>query len=93
VTLDKLKDLLSSLFTELQDVKSNSDDELLDLLNFMETELIDVGKIVGKLIDSESIIKTAIRLCDHNLHRLKARNAKRNYSLYEESSARQRRSY
>ncbi|MHA1305304.1 MAG: hypothetical protein ACTSPI_16520, partial [Candidatus Heimdallarchaeaceae archaeon] len=35
------------------------------------TELIDVGKIVGKLIDSESIIKTAIRLCDHNLHRLK----------------------
>ena len=72
MTLEKLKDLLMSLYTELQDVKSNQDDdEMLDLLNFMDSELVDAGKIVGQLKDFEAIIKAAIRSCDHNLHLLK----------------------
>ena len=47
--MEKLADLLISLYTELQDVKANSDEELLDLLDFMDSELVDAAKIVAQL--------------------------------------------
>lgn len=58
MTLEKLKDLLISLYAELQDVKSNNDpdDEILDLLNFMDSELVEAAKIVGELDDPKKLI-------------------------------------
>ena len=58
MTLDKLKDLLISLYTELQDVKNNSesDDDMFDLLVFMDSELVDAAKIVAELPDPQELI-------------------------------------
>ncbi|MHA1880189.1 MAG: hypothetical protein ACTSYG_07305 [Candidatus Heimdallarchaeota archaeon] len=53
-TIEELKDLLSSLYAELQDVKANvEDDELLELLEYMDSELVSVAKIVSQLPEED----------------------------------------
>jgi len=48
--LAELKDLLIDIYTELQDVKANTeDDELLDLLQHMDAELVSAAKIVAAM--------------------------------------------
>lgn len=53
--LGELKDLLMTIYTELQDVKVNTEDnELLqDLLQHMDSELITAAKIVAALKKKE----------------------------------------
>ena len=53
--LEELKDLLMTIYTELQDVKTNTeDDELLqDLLQHMDSELVTAAKIVAALKKTE----------------------------------------
>lgn len=52
---EELKDLLMTIYTELQDVKVNTEDnELLqDLLQHMDSELITAAKIVAALKKKE----------------------------------------
>ncbi|MGC9781752.1 MAG: hypothetical protein HZR80_21100 [Candidatus Heimdallarchaeota archaeon] len=55
---EELKDLLMTIYTELQDVKANTeDDELLDLLQHMDSELATAAKIVAALKKKEDLDK------------------------------------
>jgi len=48
--LAELKDLLIDIYTELQDVKANTeDDELSDLLQHMDAELVTAAKVVAAI--------------------------------------------
>jgi len=50
--LDALKDLLLDIYTELQDVKANIDDEeLSDLLTHMDAELVSAATIITKIME------------------------------------------
>ncbi len=53
--LEELKDLLMTLYAELQDVKANTEDDklLLDLLQHMDSELVTAAKIVAALKKEE----------------------------------------
>ncbi len=52
--LEELKDLLMTIYAELQDVKANTeDDELLDLLQHMDSELVTAAKIVAAIKKEE----------------------------------------
>ncbi|RLI70135.1 MAG: hypothetical protein DRP02_08830 [Candidatus Gerdarchaeota archaeon] len=54
-SLEALRDLLLSLYVELQDAKNNTDDdELLELLQHMDAELVAAAKIVAKLEDKKN---------------------------------------
>jgi len=49
-SLAQLKDILSNVYVELQDVKANTeDDELLDLLQHMDSELVTAAKVVAAI--------------------------------------------
>jgi len=52
---EELKDLLMTIYTELQDVKANTeDDEMLqDLLQHMDSKLVTAAKIVASLKKKE----------------------------------------
>ena len=61
--LDQLKHLLSSIYTELQDVKANTeDDELQDLLQHMDSELVTAAKIVTLLKHMGSELVSAAKI-------------------------------
>ncbi len=52
--LEELKDLLMTIYVELQDVKANTeDDKLLDLLQHIDSELVTAAKIVAAIMKEE----------------------------------------